>query len=163
MSTELHIALYSEPDAPGSFHWALVVGDVAEKVVLYQIRMDESWKLAHRTDGVQLKNSQMFQCSVGLGPLLRTVEETKKLIEAESPTQDGTEILWIYMAQSRGWSCSQWVLRVLEHLVEGGYIDGGSIGIDLNKDWKGNFWIKVIGKGKEAVSKQKRHMELADV
>ncbi|KAJ7742834.1 hypothetical protein B0H16DRAFT_1693672 [Mycena metata] len=160
MSKELHIALYSEPETEGSFHWALVVGDIAKKVVLYQIRMDESWKLAHRTDGVQLRSSRLFKSSVRLGPLLRSVEETKTLIEAESPTQDGTEVLWIYSSSGRGWSCSQWVLRVLEHLVEQGYIEGGRIGIDPSRDWKGNFWINVIGKGKEAAGMESRSTTL---
>ncbi|KAJ7694731.1 hypothetical protein B0H14DRAFT_3659912 [Mycena olivaceomarginata] len=45
---------------------------------------------------------------------------------------------------------AQWVIRVLEGLVNDGMMDGSGLGIGT-KDWKANLYMKICGLGKESL------------
>ncbi|KAJ7777050.1 hypothetical protein B0H16DRAFT_1712107 [Mycena metata] len=172
MSSEhLYICLFAEPDAPGGyFHWVLAMGNedalgkllssplsarrpiaASMQVDIFQIRLKQGeWECEHH-DSVSLKNTgHIFRGTVPLGPLLRTKGETKAFINGESPSQGDTPLLWIHLAQGRGWSCAQWLLRVLEGLIGQGFVADKTAGVDTTKkDWKAAFYMAVNAKGTE--------------
>ncbi|KAJ7450719.1 hypothetical protein B0H11DRAFT_2246667 [Mycena galericulata] len=155
MSQRLHVALYrtDESATTGYFHWALVLGNPNELVNIYQIRLiDGQWEYKPR-QSVNLFDSNTMQCTVLLPPLLTDPTEIESFIDAEVADRGQTQLLWSHRAQGRGWTCAQWVIRVLEGLVNDGMMDGNGLGIGTN-DWKVNFYVTVCGLGKDSLEDQ---------
>ncbi|KAJ7770167.1 hypothetical protein DFH07DRAFT_768713 [Mycena maculata] len=157
MSERLHIALYRTDDSVTTayFHWALVLGDPNNLVDIYQIRLvGGQWEYKPR-QSVQLYNSGTMQCTVLLPPLFADFTKIKFFIDTEPAAQGETQLLWIHSAQGRGWTCAQWVIRVLEGLVNNGLMDGDGLGIGTN-DWKAKLYMTVCGLGKESLEDGQR-------
>lgn len=112
----LYIALYKRTEYSASYHWGLVPSDSTtapdDSAMVYQIEDSTGeWNLGHRQ--VQLAKEPQFLGCVKLPPIDATVNDMSMFLAQYGPEQ-GQSIT----AGNVAWSCSRWVIRILQDLFD---------------------------------------------
>ncbi|KAJ6626978.1 hypothetical protein B0H10DRAFT_1997504 [Mycena sp. CBHHK59/15] len=149
--TELYLALYQSrryPDDPTKLHWMLVPSSSGDNlngnhVMGYQIILppgpDGVWQTRHTATALTRNGRQFYGC-VHLGRVQLSKSVIGELFSQEPPSQGDTPDLPVFREQGRGWSCAQWVIRVLRQWEEKGLIQ-------LSPRDPSNLYLRVCAMG----------------
>ncbi|KAH9832965.1 uncharacterized protein C8Q71DRAFT_246038 [Rhodofomes roseus] len=121
--SSLYVALYQI--GLGRYHWALVVTPYNGPVnngPLFQITNQDisqprsigAWRKSHKMSTDLLKSSSFVGC-VRLPDCTISAQHMTAWIAEQDPQQGDTQL-----PVGQEWSCSQWVIRVLQRLMETG-------------------------------------------
>ncbi|TFK52061.1 hypothetical protein OE88DRAFT_1658841 [Heliocybe sulcata] len=148
--TDTYIALYSTGQR-GKYHWQLVFptssgGALGHTGLVFQVRLKEVWVTEHY-DCMNLLEDPTFLCVVRLPPVSDPIK-AQQIAAGEDPGQRDTPLLWTHSQAGLGWSCAQWIIRILRtYIAEGIMTDSLTAGA---KDKGANFYLQICGLGAKA-------------
>ncbi|KZT24371.1 hypothetical protein NEOLEDRAFT_1170195 [Neolentinus lepideus HHB14362 ss-1] len=148
--TDIYIALHSTGQR-GRYHWQLVFPTSAGHIGnanVFQVRLDSVWVTAHANNADILSSSESsFVCAVRLPPV-SDIKRAHRIAATEDPGQGSTALLWIHSAAGLGWSCAQWVIRVLRIFIAEGIMTSTlTAGAEDNG---ASFYLQICGVGAKA-------------
>ncbi|TFK52065.1 hypothetical protein OE88DRAFT_1735069 [Heliocybe sulcata] len=152
--TDTYIALYATGQR-GRYHWALVLpatpgGALGRTGNIFQVRLRGQWTKAHYNN-VDLLQSSTFLCVIRLPPV-NDVSRAHQIASNEDPGQGNTPLLWMHSQSGQGWSCAQWIIRLMRTFIAEGIMTNSlTAGA---KDNGANFYLQICGLGAKAEEDQ---------
>ncbi|KAJ7171765.1 hypothetical protein C8R43DRAFT_979369 [Mycena crocata] len=148
--TDIYLALFQSrryPNELTKLHWMLVPvspnDNLNDKITGYQIILPpapgSAWQVKHTTATLTGSGRTFYGC-LFIGRVQLSKQALDAFVRAEPAAQGDTPDLPIFVEHGRGWSCAQWVIRVLRKWEEDGLMQLDPVDPSL-------FYLRVCAMG----------------